>query len=364
MAKHRENPIRATNPSGRQVWVARYTTPDGRRLRGKLPNGGGGTHKRKADAQDAIALAYEYFEQTPQQTDTVGAYLPRWLEEHPVSDRTKKTNRVRINAVLDVELEGVVLRDWRMHDLRRRHAKDLVAHMLTVQGRAPAGARNILRALSVMAEDAISDELAEVNPWRSVRVRDDDQRATKQSRQPRIWSWDDMHRFAASAGRYEAMVRTLADCGLRIGELFALERTSVDYDTGTLHVSGTFWEGRLLTSSREKRHDRIAPVPPTCLALLRALPPRIDSPWLFPTPTGKPWMYNNFKRDVWRPAIERAGIAPLPHDFRHSFVTHLRAVGVDAADLADVAGHSVETATARYTHSLGRSYDAIRRAVG
>jgi hypothetical protein len=45
-------------------------------------------------------------------------------------------------------------------------------------------------------------------------------------------------------------------------------------------------------------------------------------------------------------------------------VTHLRAAGIDPADLADVAGHSLDTATARYTHALRRSHDQIRRVIG
>ena len=53
-----------------------------------------------------------------------------------------------------------------------------------------------------------------------------------------------------------------------------------------------------------------------------------------------------------------------PHDLRHSWVTHLRAAGIDPADLAAVAGHTVETATARYTHALGRSDDRIRQVIG
>jgi len=53
-----------------------------------------------------------------------------------------------------------------------------------------------------------------------------------------------------------------------------------------------------------------------------------------------------------------------PQDFRHSWVTHMRAAGIDPADLAEVAGHTVETATARYTHALGRSDDRIRQVVG
>jgi integrase len=351
--EHNETPTPRTNPSGERVWIARYTAPNGRRL-------SAGTFKLKRDAQKAINAAYTQ----PARRDTIGAYLPLWLEEHPVSDRTMRTNRGRIQAVLDVPLEGRRLGDWPICDLRRRHAKDLVAHLLTVQGRAPEGARNILRALSVMAEDAISDELADVNPWRGVKVRDDDKRAVKRSREPRVWSWEDMHRFASCAGAHEPMVRTLADCGLRIGELLALRRAGLDAEAATLRVEGTAWKGEVLGSSREKQHDRLAPVPPTCLALLRSMPVRLHSPWLFPTPTGRLWQYDNFKRDVWNPTVKRAGISPTPQDFRHSYVTHLRAAAIDPADLADVAGHSIETASARYTHALGRSYDAIRGEIG
>jgi hypothetical protein len=42
-------------------------------------------------------------------------------------------------------------------------------------------------------------------------------------------------------------------------------------------------------------------------------------------------------------------------------VTHLRAAGIDPADLADVAGDSLETATTRYTYALRGSHDQIRR---
>ena len=48
-----------------------------------------------------------------------------------------------------------------------------------------------------------------------------------------------------------------------------------------------------------------------------------------------------------------------PHDFRHSSVTPLRAAGIDPADLAAVAGHTVETATARYTHPPGPNSVAV-----
>jgi integrase len=42
----------------------------------------------------------------------------------------------------------------------------------------------------------------------------------------------------------------------------------------------------------------------------------------------------------------------MPHDCRHSWVTHLRAAGIDDADLAAVAGHAVDTKLGTYTHPL------------
>jgi integrase len=368
--KHRETPVKRMNPSGRTVWVARYTGPNGRRVSaGTFKRKGPCLEKNLADccAQHAIDAAY----QRPAQRDTLGTYLPVWLEEHAVAERTMLTNRSRITAVLDVRIEGRELRYWTMREIRRRHAKDLVAHMLVVQERAPEGARNILRSLSAMAEDAIADDLAEVNPWRGVKVRDDDKRAVGQSRVPRVWSFGEMHEFAAYAGMFEPMIRVMADCGPRIGEVFALRRSGLRAGDAILEIRESAWEGRIVPSSVEKNHDRDAPLPPGCLELLKLMPPRIDCEWLFPSPMGKLWRYSNFLRRVWKPAIvaanrDRRGrrLDPRPNEFRHSFVSHLRAAGIDPADLAAVAGHSEQTAAAHYTHALRRSDDAIRKAIG
>ena len=349
----RETPIARTNPSGKRVWVARYTDPKGKRR-------SAGTYELKRDAQQAINQAYK----TPPSRDTLGGYAETWLTRHPRSPRTNQTNQGRVDRILKVEIEGRPLRDWPLTELRRRHALDLVDHMLRVQGRAPAGAANILRTLSALAEDAITDEYLDANPFRGVKVRRSDPRATKQSRQPTVLSFEEMHRFASHAGQYEPMIRMLADCGLRVGELLALRRDEQDFREGVFRVSGSAWNGRVVGSSEQKRHDRSGPIPPGCLELLRGVPVRIDSPWLFPTLTGKLWRIDNLYRTVWNPARRASGIDCTPQDFRHSYCSLLRAEGIDPADLAAIAGHTVETATSRYTHALGRSYDAVKAAIG
>ncbi len=85
--------------------------------------------------------------------------------------------------------------------------------MLRVEGRATTGAVGILRALSAMAEDAITDEVCDLNPFKGIRIRANDPRAKKKRRPIRVFSFEEMHRFAKAAGRYEAMVRVFTDTG-------------------------------------------------------------------------------------------------------------------------------------------------------
>lgn len=353
MAEHRESPYARVLPSGRKVWVARYTAPDGRRL-------SAGTFAKKREAQDAIDAAYEL----PVSRSTLGAYAKDWTARYPRSVRTNQTNDHRIAQVLDVRIEGRVLRDWPFAKLRRRHALELVDQMLRDQGRATTGAVNILRTLSAMAEDAITDEIIGANPFRGVKIRASDPRAQKQPRKPRVLSWEQMHALARAGGSYEPMLRMLSDCGLRVGELFALRRDQQDLRTGVFRVDGSAYQGMIVESSHQKQHDRVGPIPPGCLELLRVMPVRIDSPWLFPTPRGHVWRYDNWRRDVWGPAKRTSGIEASPHDFRHSWNSLLLAAGVNRRDLADIAGHSEEVNAKTYTHGLGQSFDAVRRVVG
>jgi integrase len=178
-----------------------------------------------------------------------------------------------------------------------------------------------------------------------------------------VVSFEEMHAFAEAAGPYEAMIRVFSDCGPKLGEVLGLERQ--DFDGEVFSFRGSAHEGVFIPGDQPtKKHVRTVPCPPSTVQLVRALPTRIDTPLLFPTPTGKIWWERNFKRDVWFPAREASGIDCSPHDFRHSWVTHLREAGIDPADLAEVAGHTVETATTRYTHALGRSDDRIRQVIG
>lgn len=351
----RESPVRRVNVEGKVSWYARYTDASGKRR-------SAGTFPLKREAQSAIDKAYGRVAELK----TVGAYSVVWLDRHPRSEQTNATNDQRIKAVLGVGIEGRDLRDWPFSDLKRRHALMLADHMLRAQGRAVSGATGILRVLSAMTEDAITDEHADTNPFKGLKVRSSDPRVKKPPRAVRTWTWEQMREFAAAAGRWESLVRTFSDTGLRIGEVLPLERG--DLVDGVFYVRRTAWEGTVLAGTKtdhgEASAGRLVPCPPGLAAILAAAPSRIDTRLLHPTKTGRMWRARNFYRDVWYPAQAASGMDMRPHEMRHSYVSLLRAEGIDDADLADIAGHTVETMLGTYTHPLRASFDAVRKAVG
>jgi integrase len=359
-----ESPVRRRNPSGETVWLARYTGRDGKRRVAKPAwNRGKGTFRRKGEAQKAIEEAYGLSDRP----DTLGAYFETWTERHPRSERTNATNDHRISRLLDVEVEGIALKHWPLRELRRRHTLALVDHMLRVQGRAATGAVGILRSLSAMAEDAITDEVCDLNPFKGVRIRASDPRAQKKPRPIRVFTFDQMHAFAKAADDYEAMIRVFTDTGLRLGEVLPLRPE--DFDGETLQVRRTAHEGEILEGTKSDHGEidagRAVPVPATLARLLEARlrPSDSNANLFFTTPTGRMWRERNFYRDVWRPAQRACGLDIRPHECRHSYVTQLRAVGINDADLAEIAGHRVETMLARYTHAVGGSFSTIRKAI-
>jgi len=163
------------------------------------------------------------------------------------------------------------------------------------------------------------------------------------------------------------MVRVFTDCGLRLGEVLPLRRE--DFDGETLQVRRTAHEGRILEGTKtdhgEPDAGRVVPVPATLAWMLEAQI-NLNGPGcelLFTTPTGRLWRERTFYRDLWKPTQKSSGLDLRPHECRHSYVTHLRAAGVNDADLAKIAGHRVETMLATYTHPVGEGFTQIRRVI-
>ena len=84
--------------NGKTVWVARFKDERGRvRIAQPAWNGGSGTFELKRDAQRAIDEAAR--QRLPERASTVGRYVDLWLQAHPRSERTDRTNAGRIRNV-------------------------------------------------------------------------------------------------------------------------------------------------------------------------------------------------------------------------------------------------------------------------
>jgi integrase len=108
-----------------------------------------------------------------------------------------------------------------------------------------------------MAEDAITDEVADLNPFKGLRIRANDPRATKGRRPIRVFSFDQMHAFTEAAGSYEPMIRVLTDTGMRLGEVLALHRE--DFDGERLIIKRTAHEGKILEGTKTDHGEPGAP---------------------------------------------------------------------------------------------------------
>lgn len=387
MRRH-EKPLRRVNPSGAVVWVARWTDRDGKRR-------SAGTFEKRGPckapgegccAQHAIDAAYDAHYSSPagpQVATSVGGYFETWTVRHPRSPRTDRTYQTRVRQVLDVDLSGRPFREWQVSEVRPREVVDLVDVLLRAQGRSAGGASNVLRTLSAMWQDAIRDDAAHYNPFRDVNVRANDPRVQKPPRRIHVYTFEQMRAVAAAApGVYgRAMILALSDAGLRLSEMLPLERADLrlagcedsECRAGAVphvHVARTAHDGVVEEGTKTDRGEsapgRVAPVSATWAEALAALPARLDTRRLFPAPRGGVMQNRCWYRDVWYPA--RAAVPGMehatPHEFRHSWVSWMRAAAIDVADVADAAGHTVETATAKYTHPLGRSFAAMMEAIG
>ena len=353
---------------GKTRWVARAVDPrTGKHVIAKPAwNGGRGTFDTKKLATKAIE-ELEGGSSSSGPDITVRAYFERWLVDHPRVARTADTYRRKVRVSLETEIEGVPLGDWKMRELRRRHGREWIGQQYEQHGRSFGGMQTHRRSLSAMFTDAIDDELADLNPFERLNPSANDPRIRKAQESKRVWTREQIEEFLTVTGDWLAFYRTLTDCGLRLGEAFALLRTN--HRDGWLFLEeGSAWRGEIQPQGVTKKHKRPVPTTAALEAALRARATRIDTAYLFPTVTGKIWREQNWREDVHKPIIEAArrdiGIDPTPRELRRSYVSELRAAGIDPADLASYSGHSVETANRNYVQALGRSADDVRKALG
>lgn len=149
---------------------------------------------------------------------------------------------------------------------------------------------------------------------------------------------------------YQPLPAFAAATGLRPGEWQALERRDVDRRAGIVNVRRTVSGGEVVELAKTERSLRQVPLSRRARAAIDELPPRLDTPLLFPAPAGGVMSLNNFRRREWAPAVAASAV-PRPariYDLRATFASDALAAGVSVFELARVMGTSVEMIERHY----------------
>jgi integrase len=261
-----------------------------------------------------------------------------YLERHAagVRPRTIATLRERLPHATRV------FGDVPLRDLER-----MSGEIATWQARLPERARyGIAQALRQTLEAAVRWGYMTRNPAKLAGV----------NRQPAPRAVRPFTRAEvdALAAELRPMYRPLpvfaAATGLRPEEWQALERRDVDVAGRVVNVLRTVSGGEIVELGKTSGARRQVPLSRRAIEALEALGPRLDTPLVFPAPTGGLLNLNNWRRRDWAPAVEASGIATPAgiYDLRATFASDALAANVSVFRLARVMGTSVRMIERHY----------------
>jgi integrase len=352
------------------IWRARYVDFDGTvRQCGRFATKGAAR-----EHTTAFVAALNLRGRAPGISPTFNAFLEEWPRRFPRHPWTERTNVERINRYIVPLLPGrgdVPLDEIRRADLRTVQGALLERRLSksTIDG--------AFSALSSLFRDAKDLEFIDTNPAAEMRVKRNDPRLAPVvgEAKRRALSLDEVHAFIERVPeRWQAACWMPALSGCRPGELFAANRADIDRDRQLIYLHQTVDRyGRLMDGLKSTHHIRekdergrwtLFPAP---LNEMFGRAPVSLNGTLVPSPRGKYWCIRNWYRNVWDPAMKRAGVDPFTlYDLRHSFSSWLQSAGIPAIEVSAWMGHSLRvggvdvmtTTTRIYSHATGQWREA------
>lgn len=264
---------------------------------------------------------------------TLGGFAPIFMGDMRTRGmRTTGEMERRINKHLVPSLGKKYLADIKRADIARLHS--------AIGKKAKVEANRVAQLIKTMlsrAEMLGYTEEGTPNPCRGLKLYKETSRARY---------LDDRELFrlrealAEEPVHIQALIRLLLFSGLRKSELLSLPWDAVKIN----HPEGDHVD---VTQTKNGRPLRLA-LTGEMRETLMAIPTRVHSKWVFPSPVRTNHHINDFKRD-WKRIRERAGLGDVTvHDLRRTCGSLMAQAGVPIEAISQVLNHSNSDVTRIY----------------
>lgn len=270
---------------------------------------------------------------------TLTDYLGEWLKAiEPSLKRSTWTIYARmVNHQIADNIGDIAL-----DELQWRHVKD----WLQAKDASKKTKTNILSVLRTALDDAVDDELLDMNPLAGRKIR----RGDSAPKDDEIDPFTDDERTAILAACVDPQERHLVQfafwTGLRISELCALDWGDVDWIKGRVHVQRALTQAaKAPERTKTAAGRRFVKLLPDALAALTAQKSHtfLAGAEVFQNPrTDERWTGDLvIRKRMWTRVLKRAGVRyRYPGQMRHTYASMMLTAGEPVFWVANQLGHT------------------------
>ena len=310
---------------------------------------------RKVAAKTAVAAADD--DALPERTapPLVTEWLQHLQKERQVSAHTVTaytSDLARFTTFLGAKAQGA---EWNWGTVDRNTIRSFLG-FLSRQGLERRSIARTLSAVRGFYRYLHRDEHVTANPARSVRTPKVGRHLPAHLDSGTMQTLMDAASTRAQGGAYNdvrnmAMLELFYATGMRLSELYGLDRTDIDFVSLRVKVRGKGRKeriipfggpARLANINYEARRDE----------LLRAIGPKADRAAWFLNPRGR----RLSRRGIQLAMTGLLSLVDAPdgasvHALRHTFATHLLDAGAELRAVQELLGHASVSTTQIYTHT-------------
>lgn len=325
-------------------WEIRFRTPDHTQTRKR-----GFKTKRAAEdyaASVSTSMQRGAFVPISAGKTTVAKLGPSWLER-------KQHLKPSAYRVLESTWRNYVLPKWGKRGISSILKTEVQAWVTNLSvGNEPGyparSATVVTRAYGILhgiLGDAVSDKLLAANPASDVSL-------PRRKPKEKVYLSHDQVRRIANVAKYPTVIRVLAYCGLRWGEMAALRVQDLDLEKRRLRVVNNAVDvaGTMILGTPKTHRARAVPFPRFMASDLGAAAlGKSENDLLFPGPDGG-YMRNARVHEhnlSWFASAIKKAEAPriTPHDLRHTAASFAVSAGANVKVVQRMLGHKTAAMT-------------------